>query len=364
MTGFGKFMIDRDDVIDAYILFLGREVESEEVIQQKITDLKSVSRLVQVMINSDEFNSPAWVRRLESNAVTEKLVIQGYRLILGREPESREVIDTKVNNMKSQRHLVLAMVNSKEYQRNNDFKKFVASDSFNSKAKVIYLHVPKTAGKAFEKLAEKNYVNDCSLSTSGKFSWDAWKECTLVGGHFFYSRYDGMSGRRVFLSVIRDPVDRAISRFNFYKNDNGRVKYRKAMGFNHDDLLKTIRRSTFRVEFVNNYQCRYLSGKRKFSAVKNAFKSDAFIVGHYEEIDKWLALVGERLGWSDLSLPKVNVATDPFYMNRYKEDKALIKVLRERNREDYQLFDFVKQHGVYESFGSDFDYAPFRVRPG
>ena len=229
---------------------------------------------------------------------------------------------------------------------------------------MIYLHIPKTAGKAFEQLAEKNYVNDCSLSTSGKFSWDAWKECTLVGGHFFYSRYDGMSGRRLFLSVIRDPVDRAISRFNFYKNDSAGVKFRKVRGFDHDDLLKTIRRSTYREEFINNYQCRYLSGKRKFSAVQKAFKGDAFIVGHYEEMDKWLALVGERLGWSDLSLPKVNVATDPFYMNQYKEDKVLIDLLRKRNREDYRLFDFVKQHGVYESFGSDFDYAPFRVRPG
>ena len=56
--------------------------------------------------------------------------------------------------------------------------------------------------------------------------------------------------------------------------------------------------------------------------------------------------MGERLGWSDLSLPKVNVAADPLYMNQYKEDKVLMDFLRKRNREDYRLFDFVKQHGV------------------
>jgi hypothetical protein len=355
-------MISRNEVIDAYILILGREVESEDVIQQKIIDMKSVSMMVQVMLNSSEFKSPVCVKRLESKAVTEKVVIQGYRLILGKEPESQDVIDTAVTNMKSQRHFVLALARSKEYRQNNNFKKFIASDSFNSKAKVIYLHIPKTAGKAIEKLAEKNYVNNCSLSTSGKFSWGAWKECTMVGGHFFYSRYDGMTGRRLFLSVIRDPVDRAISRFNFYKNDSAGIRYRKLRGFVHDDLLKTIKRSTFRGEFINNYQCRYLSGRRKFSAVQKAFQKDAFIVGHYEEIDKWLALMGERLGWSDLSLPKVNVATDPSYMNQYKEDNVLMDLLCKRNREDYRLFDFVKQHGVYESFGSDFDYAPFRVR--
>ena len=118
MTGYGKFMINSDNVIDAYTLFLAREVESEEVIQQKVTDLKSVSKLVQVMLNSDEFSSPACVRRLESNAVTEKLVKQAHRLVLGREPENQDVIDAKVNTMKSQRHLVLALVKSKEYQRN------------------------------------------------------------------------------------------------------------------------------------------------------------------------------------------------------------------------------------------------------
>jgi hypothetical protein len=72
--------------------------------------------------------------------------------------------------------------------------------------------------------------------------------------------------------------------------------------------------------------------------------------------------MGDRLGWSDFSLPKVNVAADPLYMNQYKEDNVLMEFLRNRNREDYRLLDFVKQHGVYESYGSDFDYAPFRVR--
>jgi len=355
-------MIYRDDIIDAYILFFGRKIESEEVIQQKIINIKNVSNMVQTMLNSVEFNSPACVARLESSEVTEKLVIQAFRLILDRKPESQKVIDKKVNNVKSQRHLVLGMVNSKEYQRSNASKKFMASDSFNSKARVIFLHIPKTAGTAFEQLAEKNFGNGCSLSTSGKFSPEEWKESALIGGHFFYSRYDGMSGRRLFLGVVRDPVDRAISGFNYYKNNNSLMEYRKAKGFDHDDFLKTIRKSPFRVEFVDNYQCKYLSGRQKFSAVQKAFEDDAFIIGHYEGIDKWLELVGKRLGWSELTLPKVNVATDPFYMNQYKEDKTLIDLLQQRNKEDYRLFDYVKQHGVYESFGSDFDYTPFREK--
>jgi hypothetical protein len=354
-------MIDRNDVIDAYILLFGRNVESEEAIQEKTIHMKDVSRMVQVMLDSSEFNSPECVKRLESNPVTETLVIQAYRLILGRKPENKKVTDQKVKNAKSQRHLLLTLVNSKEYRQKNNLRKFMASDIFSSKPKVIYLHIPKTAGKAFEQVARKNYVNNCSLSTNGKFSPDAWKESTLIGGHFFYSWYERMSGKRLFLSVIRDPVDRAISRFNYYRNNRSRAEFRESRNYDHDDFMKTIRNSPYDAEFVDNYQCRYLSGRMKFSAVEKAFKSNAFIVGRYEEMDKWLELLAERLGWLDITLPKINVAADPFYMNQYKEDKELIKLLRERNREDYRLFDFIKQHGVYESSGSDFDYTPFRV---
>ena len=52
-------MIHREDEIDAYFLIFGGKVTFAEVILRKITNIKHVSRMVQVKFDSNEFNSLA-----------------------------------------------------------------------------------------------------------------------------------------------------------------------------------------------------------------------------------------------------------------------------------------------------------------
>ena len=137
-----------------------------------------------------------------------------YRIILLREPENDEIIKRKITSQKNIFNCINSLLNSEEYNKLK-LNKYMASSEFNSEPKIIYLHIPKTAGKAFEKLAEKNYGNEACLSTTGEFDRIKWIKARLIGGHFFYSKYNGMVSQRLFISVVRDPVERALSRFNY-----------------------------------------------------------------------------------------------------------------------------------------------------
>ena len=354
--------MEPEDLISAYQLFFDRIPVKEAVIEEKLRNCRSITELIQALAQSKEFNTPHCKRKLQANAVTEDLVIEAFRLILGRKPENPEVIAGKVKNVKSQWHLVTKMIKSKEFLRKLDLKEFVSSEEFNSTPKTVYLHIPKTAGKAFEKLAEQNYGNGCSLSTNGNFSREHWASAQLIGGHFFHSMYASMRGQRIFLSIVRDPVDRAISRFNYYRGREDGYERRVERKFDHESLKNTIRDSGFRREFIDNYQCLYLSGKHRYSSVRHAFSNDVFIVGSFHKIEQWLAFVSEKLGWQDSTLPQVNVASDPAYKNGFKSDNELIDLLIQNNEEDYKLFNFIEKEEVYCSAPPEFDFSPFKIQ--
>ena len=358
--------MDNSDASAVIRFLLAREPKSGSSLIANFEKTKSLPILVNTILDSDEFKSPRCRKRLQGITVTPELIEQGFRLILGRKP-SNSAVQHYISKTTNLFQFIESITSTQDYRKRirkaRDLKGLVASEAFNLTPKTIYLHIPKTAGKSFEGLALSNYGNYCSLSTNGKFDWGEWQKAKIVGGHFRYSAFNPMTATRLFLAVVRDPVDRAISRFNFYKNQKGGHKKRIARGFDHSDMKATIRNSPFREEFVDNYQCRYLSSGNNFKAVEKAFRQDAFIIGHFENIESWIELLGQRLGWTETTLPEVNVAAERDYSLEYRQDEELISMLTKRNKEDARLFEFIKRAGVYESMKGKFDYTPFRLDP-
>ena len=356
--------MDSNDVSAVTKLLLAREPQSESAVITQIENMRSIPILVVTILESEEFESPKCRKRLRNITLTPELINQVFLLILGRKP-SGNAVQNYISNTKNLFQFIQSLTNTQEYRKRThrmlDIEGLAASEAFNSNPKTIYLHIPKTAGKSFSRLALSNYGPHCCLSTSGKLEWSQWQRAKMVGGHFQYSAFNPMTSKRLFLAVVRNPVDRAISRFNFYKNRRGAQKKKIEQGFDHFDMKATIRNSRFRKEFVDNYQCRYLSSGKNFKAVERAFRHDAFIVGHFENIESWIELVGQRLGWTQSKLPEVNVAAEQDYSVEYRQDEELISMLTKRNTEDSRLFEFIKRAGVYESMGGGFDYMPFRL---
>lgn len=354
--------LDAQDVIDGLDFFLARDPESDQEVRERMVRFGSIANMVLELPQSKEFHSDSCQKRLLERPVTEDLVVKGFRLVLRREPESRKVIEDKIEHISSQSVLIADINGSEEAQYLAKRFAFFASAEFNAEPKAIFLHVPKTAGKSFTELARNVYGDKAVIERARQFYPEAsWCAASLVGGHLQYHQYERMTTKRVFVAVVRDPVERAISNFNFIRNEDARRgRSRADQGFDYDDLKRTIRDSPFRVEFIKNLQCRYLSGKRTFDGVMQSFERDAFIIGHFSNMEQWLSRVAKRLGWANADLPRVNMAPNPEYLESYRRDEELIDILTSGNREDQLLCDFIREQGVYESQGEDFDYSPFQ----
>lgn len=243
-----------------------------------------------------------------------------------------------------------------------EMRPLVTSPSFNGEAKLIYLHVPKTAGTSFAALCEKNYPGATSIQTNGRYDFERWTAARVVGGHFHYSCFAAADPRHVFLAVVRDPVERALSRFRWYHDRSQTRSLRKGRrlrekrGFDHESMANTLRNSAYRMEFLHDLQCRYLADCSRFRDTLEVMRSRPFIVGTFEELDRWVALVAEEFGWPHRVLPTMNRLTRE---QAAIEDQELLDMLRKYNREDQRLYEFVREKGVFNSLSVDHDRSVF-----
>jgi hypothetical protein len=232
----------------------------------------------------------------------------------------------------------------------------ITSSAFNRQAKLIYLHVPKTAGQAFAALCEQNYPGATAVRDDGRYDANRWTAARVVGGHFHYSCFSAAAPHHVFLAVVRDPVDRALSRFRWYQNrDPQNWRSREERGFDHESMSNTLRDSDYRMEFLHDLQCRYLGDSTCFDDTLKVMQSRNFIVGTFEELDRWVALIADEFGWPNRALPVVNRLTMD---GPVSEDEEMVAMLRTYNREDRRLYEFVREQGVFSSLSSDYDRGP------
>jgi uncharacterized protein VirK/YbjX len=101
----------REDVIQCYKTILKRDPENEEVVQGHLSVAQSVWDLIESFVNSEELR----VRTIDSRA-TRNDVIECYKRILKREPESEGVIQHHLSGRLSHWDLVGRLVDSVEHK--------------------------------------------------------------------------------------------------------------------------------------------------------------------------------------------------------------------------------------------------------
>lgn len=234
-------------------------------------------------------------------------------------------------------------------EKAREMRPLVTSRAFNREAKLIFLHVPKTAGISFAALCEENYPGSTAIRRNGRFDISEWEAARVVGGHFHFSCFAAADPKHVFLAVVRDPVERALSRFRWHQHRPQNRRLREERGFDFESLPNTVRDSPYRMEFLHDLQCRYLADCRRFADALKVMESRPFIVGTFEELDRWVAVIAEEFSWPHRGLPVSNrVTTD----KPTSDELDVLAMLSHYNREDQLLYDFVRDKGVFNSMSS------------
>jgi hypothetical protein len=143
--------------------------------------------------------------------------------------------------------------------------------SINGKMKKLYfLHIPKTAGQFITKSIglslDKNGIDNYFLHNGQFVSEKKLKECVFVAGHFGTFPTDVVNDMEA-VTILRDPVQRAVSQFNFLYEQRYRHLYR-----NIDGYINRLKFYLFEDEnmfALRNYQARFLcnpANKRRFES--------------------------------------------------------------------------------------------------
>jgi len=141
---------------------------------------------------------------------------------------------------------------------------------------LYFLHIPKTAGQfiteAIRLALEKNSIYDYFIYNGAFVSEEKLKTCIYIGSHFGTYPIDIIPEIDT-VTVLRDPVERSVSQFNFLYEERYKDLYKDIDGY-----LGRLRFYLFEDENVvglRNYQARFLcngADKRRFES-EEKFKS-------------------------------------------------------------------------------------------
>ncbi|MED3882339.1 sulfotransferase family 2 domain-containing protein [Priestia megaterium] len=215
---------------------------------------------------------------------------------------------------------------------------------------VIFMHIPKTAGTSLLKVAQQQYKQDESrIILVGRDLNMIGKEINksnikYIQGHYPFGIHQYFTSPAVYITMIRDPIERVISEFYFIQkvpqHDLFIYKQIEKKQMSLEDYID-MDNEKFKLRNAN-MQTRFLSGGNTIDlekAKENINKNFAF-VGITEMFDESLFLLQKKLGWKNVKYSKVNVNK-----SRPLKDQISLEVLQKikmKNQLDIELYEWVK----------------------
>lgn len=222
--------------------------------------------------------------------------------------------------------------------------------------KVIFVHLPKTAGTTLHMIIERHYAARNVFSTGAgaqkaveefkKMSDARRAEIHILKGHMAYGLHEYLPGSSAYITMLREPIDRTISFFYFVRQDPKHYHY---------DFIKT--RNLSLEEYLeskisimmDNTQVRLISGvwdeprhgectTETLEEAKRNLRENFAVVGLTERFDESLLLLKKAFGWHDIYYIRQNVTS-----NRPKKSElspSTLRTLEKHNQLDMELYQY------------------------
>lgn len=219
---------------------------------------------------------------------------------------------------------------------------------------IIFLHMPKAAGMSLNAILKKQYGADRILEVDPKrprkayldiVNMPVWVALKLRGisGHAIWEIHKWLPKPFVYMTVLRDPVERVLSFYSYVAASPSHHLYTKMMNDNMklDDFLDWSE-STFE---TSNLQTKLLSSSNPFyeTYMPDAFErarrnlEKYFLVGLAEQFGKSLEMFSSVFDWMDPQITYENVT--PNRVNRKDLPVHTIRKIEAFNKYDMELYE-------------------------
>lgn len=211
---------------------------------------------------------------------------------------------------------------------------------------LVFFHAQRTAGTTIKTAFQLEFgIKSCLYQrTSDEFcdwemlSGDVLAKYRIYAGHYNYAPKE-MKCNPLIFSVVRDPVDRAISLYYYLK---GRPEHKlHKLAVNEDILTFYEKAVEIAPDYVANTQTLRVSGGRNFDQARGVIEKDFFMIAPFERLD----MVFKTF----TSLGLISVKNVPEKVQRRKFDSAFYDkkfrdFIYEINESDAALHDYSKMY--------------------
>jgi hypothetical protein len=217
---------------------------------------------------------------------------------------------------------------------------------------VIFMHLPKTAGSTLSRIMERQYPATRILrlyesgtgAELGGLSEDQLNALRVVMGHFSFGAHRFVSRPCVYVTVLREPVDRVISHYYYVRSEPTHYLFEAAQQLSLSEYVRYCNLAE-----PNNDQTRLLCGEYETSIPPSCGQAmlelaqrhlrDHFAgVGLTEEFDRTLLLMKRVLRWRYPFYVRQNVGRHRPPRTGLSNDT--VRVIQEYNRLDGELYRF------------------------